>query len=805
MSIMKFKFFIPIASFFLVGILGTWLFFSGFFPIKENVSRTVSDTANQTQKSTRQDFDRTVPQPVIKVEELIHPDASSAVSFPSTKVSERVSGVVPDLPADPDTPGWTQTSGPLGGTVIRMISYKDTLWASLYSGGIYELQRDGSWKQIAIGHGIPENRASDIILDSNNMNIAYVPEMIACGAKTMNGGLSWTGLCGTMLRDIQADNFSTHTLALDPDDSQVLYVPGNTHDNTSMLLMSVDGGTHWTKRFVFNKHFDFNHVFFFDSKMYLATVQDGVFVSSDKGKSWQPLNAGLKNLTTARFINFKRGLYLLGARLQFNVREMGELYRLAADGLSWEAVRGLDNVTGIGTNGETFFAGTQDNGLWTSGDGIAFSQKKSLGLPSGWIGEIVSLNSKIYVGIGGDGVYVSSDNGARFAESNIGMSSVATREVYVNPKNENEIYVGTWDRLGFYWSKNAGKTYTRVATDYNVLTLRPDPNDFSRVYLGGEQFYVGSVSKEGITFTEKVKPGSSSAVMKSIAIDPTDFRHILAGIATEAKESPPGEGLWESRDQGGTWTRAKGIGNFAVYSILFHPTNSRIVYASALGGGVFKSTDGGTHFTTLGGDSLKYTYRLAMSSGDPDILVASSNLFFGQLSNADQYSGKYGGIFQTYDGGATWKEVTLGIRNYDGGAKPKDFLGWLYNFGHMPNYEMVLINPKDHKHLIVGHHGENVVVTRDGGVTWEKQGAEQMVAGGIHNYAYCLGSSSGFDKIYACTCGRGLFRGLVNDRGVISWSFAGTAYAKDLPSNVEPHTAEEARSIILSGAYNHQH
>ncbi|MBI2459661.1 MAG: hypothetical protein HYV53_03870 [Parcubacteria group bacterium] len=719
-----------------------------------------------------------------------------------------VNGASSDIPADPDQFGWAQSSGPLGGTVIRMIPHQGKIWASLYSGGAYELQKDNSWQQIGIGRGISENRGFDIVADPVNKNIAYVPEMIGCISKTENNGARWQGLCGKMLGDIQADNFSAHTLALDPADSKIIYVPGQAHDGTSMLVVSVDGGDNWERRFVFDRHYDFNHLVFFGSKMYLGTVENGVFVSADKGKSWTSFNTGLKDMKTARFVNFKNTLYFLGAQLQFNTRLGGSLYRLAADGSAWKRVPGLEQVTGLATDGSKLYVGTwsPDPKLLVSTDGRSFKEMASRGLPPDWIGEIASLNAKIYVGVGGNGVYVSTDGGKIFGELNKGMISVATREVHVNPKNENEIYAGTWDRLGFYWSKNAGKTYGRLATDYFVLALQPDPRDFTRVYIGGDKFAVGLISKNGSRFTEKKRPGKNKqGFIESIAIDPQNSSHILAGVGAEVAETPPGEGLWQSYNGGESWTRARGIGDFAVYSIIFHPDNLKIVYASALGSGVFKSSDGGRNFTPLGNGSLKYTYRLAMSAGDPNVLVASSNVFFGQLSTEEQISGKYGGIFQTKDGGVTWQELTAGIRNYEGGDSAEDFLGWLYNFGHLPNYENILIDPANPDHLIVGHHGENVVVTRDGGASWEKSLPEQMVPGNIHNYAYCLGASSDFKKIYSCTCGRGLWRGILDKDQKLTWDFVDTAYAKELNPGWQPHNAREAKQFIMSGQYNHGH
>src|SRR3989344_3895838 len=582
--------------------------------------------------------------PIDNVPEPIAEDVRQEATEDLEPVVEEKEDSAFNLPPDEDVLGWTQTSGPLGGIVIRMILHQGTVWASLYSGGIYELQSDDLWKQIAVGYGIPEVRAFDIVTDPSNANIAYVPEMIACVAKTINNGVSWIGMCDAMIRDIDLDNFNAHTLALDPLDPKIIYIPGHTADQTSMLLVSNDRGEHWEKQYTFDKHYDFNHLYFWGSTMYLATRDDGVFISKDKGNSWTFSNQGLDNLKTARFLNFKDKLYLLGAELQFNSRFGGNLYQRTSDDSAWEMIPGLDEVTGIGADENYIYAATwnPDPKLWVSTDGKQFTEQASQGLPPGWIGEIVRYEDKIFVGPNGNGIYISKDHGNTFEDFNKGIVSIATREVYVNPNDENEIYVGTWDRLGFYWSKNGGKGYKNLATDLSVITLVPDPHDFSRVYLGSEQFVVGTVSKEESSFIVKTKPGSKDAIIKSIAIDPTDSSHILAGVGTETAETPSGEGLWESYDSGESWTRAQGIGNFAIYSIIFNSNNPHIIYASALGEGVYKSIDGGKNFNSLGDEKLKYTYRLAMSPSDPNILFVFSNFFFAQLSPEDELFEKFG-------------------------------------------------------------------------------------------------------------------------------------------------------------------
>lgn len=707
--------------------------------------------------------------------------------------------------------GWQQDAGPLGGTVTRMVMVNGRIWAALYSGGIYELN-ETVWKQIGIFRGLPENRAFDIVQDPVNAQNVYVAQMIACAAKTADGGGSWAGLCDAMLLAADAPNFSSHTLALNPDDPSTVYVVGHTHDQTSVLLVSHDGGATWEKIFTFTQHMDFTHLLFFNGVMYLSTEADGVFASNDKGQTWAPHTSGLAAGPNGRFLVFKNRLYLEGGMyLKFNTRTGGSLYRLNAAASGWEKVAGPKRVTGTGTDGATLWAGGQDNLLWRSADGVTFTKVAAKGLPPAWVGEMVVQGATLYLGTGGFGVYRSTDRGQSFHEFNRGMKAIATREVHVNPKNANQLYVATWDRLGMYYSRNGGTNFRLFGDDANILTIAPDPKDFNHFYVGGDQFREGrlSLSKTEVTWVTRKKPGPRSSVVKSLAVHPKKSDVLLAGVAAETAELPTGFGLYSSTSGGNSWKKARGIPNRAVYSIHFDPKNPKIVFASALGAGVFQSTNGGLSFRQIGGDQLKYTYRIAMDPGNSRHLLASSNTFFGGLTPEEQISGLYGGLFETTDAGATWTDITKGIRDYDGTDDPDGFQGWMYNLGHLPNYEEILIDPNNPKHITVGHHGESVVVTPDGGTTWQKQ-STGMIPGSMHNYAYCLGQSKNGSKVYACTCGRGLFSGNVSRAtGQVAWQptrlSVPAAYAAEDDDFPEPKNAEEARAFILGSEYNHAH
>lgn len=104
----------------------------------------------------------------------------------------------------------------------------------------------------------------------------------------------------------------------------------------------------------------------------------------------------------------------------------------------------------------------------------------------------------------------------------------------------------------------------------------------------------------------------------------------------------------------GSWS-ALGPGNIGgrTRALLIHPTNVQIMYAAGVGGGVWKTTNGGASWAPLGDFLANITVSsLAMSPKNPDVLYAGTGEGF---FNGDALRG--GGIFKTTDGGATWTQL----------------------------------------------------------------------------------------------------------------------------------------------------
>ena len=104
----------------------------------------------------------------------------------------------------------------------------------------------------------------------------------------------------------------------------------------------------------------------------------------------------------------------------------------------------------------------------------------------------------------------------------------------------------------------------------------------------------------------------------------------------------------------GRWTPL-GPGNFGgrTRALVIHPGNPRIMYAAGVAGGVWKTTDSGASWTPLG-DLLANiaVTTLALAPGNPNVLYAGTGEGY---FNGDAMRGA--GIFKTADGGAHWTHL----------------------------------------------------------------------------------------------------------------------------------------------------
>jgi photosystem II stability/assembly factor-like uncharacterized protein len=244
-----------------------------------------------------------------------------------------------------------------------------------------------------------------------------------------------------------------------------------------------------------------------------------------------------------------------------------------------------------------------------------------------------------YVGQVNGGVWRSDDYGRTWAPIFDGEDTQSIGAIAVAPSDADVIYVASGEGLhrpdlsvgdGIYRSADAGKTWEH-------LGLRD-----------GQQ-------------------------IPALAVDPVNPNRLFAAVLGHPYGPNPERGIYRSTDGGKSWDKVLGKSDrIGGSDVVIDPRDPNTVYASlwedtlgpwedgnqypGTGGGLFKSTDGGTTWKQLKNglpDNL-VQINVAIAASDPQRLYATL---------ATMGEGSYGratglGVYRSDDAGETWRKVT---------------------------------------------------------------------------------------------------------------------------------------------------
>ncbi|RMH81541.1 MAG: hypothetical protein D6681_18050 [Calditrichaeota bacterium] len=620
--------------------------------------------------------------------------------------------------------------GPEGGNVFSLLpmpSNPQVLYAGTRGGGIFK-SMDGGASWFPVNNGIPIRDRWDtvysLVAHPTDSQILYAGT--GSGVfKSTDGGIHWDS---TGLTD------SVYALAMDPADPSVLYA--GAYDG---MYKTTDGGNTWEVHNNGLTDIWVQSMSIASGGVYAGT-SSGLFRSTDGGNTWNPVGSIPNTLRVSCIVVAPTNssiMYLGG--YTYTYPSDGVLYKSTDGGVTWSrADSGISNtsVSAIAIDPATtttLYAGVWDEIYKSTDGGASWSA-----INTGSTGDITALaiaphdSSVIYAGLnaGGDAILKSTDSGATWSASNHGIVATSISGLAVDPLQPDTIYATMYGG-GIFKSVDAGIHWTHLDTSgisANVETsyisaLALDPVNPTTIYAGSS---MGSM-QDGVFkstdggahwYTTGLGGGWDNVSVLSLLVDPMSPNVVYAGTR--------GQGIYKSTDGGNSWYSVNTGILYSSYTsvdlLVIDPANSAVLYAvmydySDTYEGVYKTTDGGSHWNKLGG-------------GVPNSV---STLVIHPHTSSMLYAGTYGnGIYQSSDGGAHWVQMNTTLPT---------------------SRVLALVIPPSDPGSMYAATDAGVFVSSDGGVQWTSL-SSGLPAGDIYHLAVAPTDAA---KIYAGSSAGGVF------------------------------------------------
>lgn len=385
--------------------------------------------------------------------------------------------------------------------------------------------------------------------------------------------------------------------------------------------------------------------------LYVGLQGKGIYKSTDTGKTWNPVNAGVTN----SYINAvavdstdAQKVYAGTSGGLFQSTNGGATWSQLTNGLPTSSV--FYTVAIVPDAPTTIYAGLIATGVYKSVDAGATWASSNAGLRNTYVSTLAfnPTTLTIYAGTTNQGVLRSADNGQSWTPSQTNIS-YAVSELAVNPANPTTLFAATYG--GRFRSQDGGDTWVHLEPCFifcflpDVETIVIDPLEPNIVYAGiyATLFTSGGIRKSmdgGDTWQEVNNGLPANVSVSTLAIDPQSTNKLFAGTYS---------GLYASTDRGDTWVAA-GTGwpsGYRVFAIAFDLNNSDNILAGS-SVGLYQSTDGGERWAVVNIDGTNEAVtRVARHPIDP------ATIFIGRSD----------GVFRSINGGTTWSKVNAGLES----------------------------------------------------------------------------------------------------------------------------------------------
>ncbi len=341
----------------------------------------------------------------------------------------------------------------------------------------------------------------------------------------------------------------------------------------------------------------------------------------------------------------------------------GAMYRSTNGGATWSAVASLDGKLvhdiAFAPDG-TAYAGTID-GVWKSTNGGATFTNLPLGI--GLNDQVYEIDVdpsdplRLWIGVadalGGQpiNVMLSVNGGATWTNKTPALAQpTSCSTIAIDPANPQHVFAGFrgFGGGGQVWvTTNGGTSWTNRSAGLPGTPVNDLEIAGATVYVAGGQLFgsqnfgLFSTVNDGVTWSQRHDGTWTNLVSQDIAIDPNNPNILFVASA--------GAGLYRSTNGGSAWTTmVGGTGSLSVNSVGFAPGSSSTLFTGSASNAVWKSTNAGANFAAS-----------STGIGALDVFSIDSNpLNANELAIAFQGLNN-GGVFTSLDGGVSWSLAAL--------------------------------------------------------------------------------------------------------------------------------------------------
>jgi len=291
------------------------------------------------------------------------------------------------------------------------------------------------------------------------------------------------------------------------------------------------------------------------------------------------------------------------------------------------------------------------------------------------------------------------------------------------PGNANLFYMGTVGG-GIWKSTNYGITWKNISdgtlqsSSPSIGAIAVAPSNPKILYAGMGETDIRNDMIPGDGIFKSTDGGKTwqyiglrdTHTISNIVVDPKDPDIVYASSMGHVFKPDPERGVFKSTDGGKTWNKVLFVNDeTGAINLVMEPNHPNVLYAAMWqatrtpwslssggpGSGVYKSTDGGAHWTNI--TQSKGLPQGVLGRIGVSVTAANPNVVYTIMQ------ARHGGVFRSDDGGKSWTRV-----NKEWKLRQRAFY-----------YMCIFVDPKDPNTVYVPEV-DALWVSRDGGKTFKK-------------------------------------------------------------------------------------